>query len=100
MVAAKLAPPLRSSDCYAIGKAEPLSVNVETFGTGVIDDDKIAAAINKVFDLRPRAIIHQLDLLKPIYNPLAAYGHFGRDDLDLSWEKTNKTEELRQAAGL
>ncbi len=100
VVAAKLASRCEVQIAYAIGKAEPLSVNVETFGTGVIDDDKIAAAISKVFDLRPRAIIHQLDLLKPIYNPLAAYGHFGRDDLDLSWEKTNKTEELRQAAGL
>jgi len=100
VVAAKLASRCEVQIAYAIGKAEPLSVNVETFGTGVIDDDKIAAAISKVFDLRPRAIIHQLDLLKPIYNPLAAYGHFGRDDLDLSWEKTNKTAELRQAAGL
>lgn len=100
VVAAKLASRCEVQIAYAIGKAEPLSVNVETFGTGVIEDDKIAAAISKVFDLRPRAIIHQLDLLKPIYNPLAAYGHFGRDDLDLSWEKTNKTAELRQAAGL
>ncbi|MEL7645122.1 MAG: methionine adenosyltransferase [Anaerolineaceae bacterium] len=100
VVAAKLASRCEVQIAYAIGKAEPLSVNVETFGTGVIDDEQIAAAIRKVFDLRPRAIIHQLDLLKPIYHPLAAYGHFGRDDLDLSWEKTNKTEELRQAAGL
>ena len=100
VVAAKLASRCEVQIAYAIGKAEPLSINVETFGTGVIDDDKIAAAISKVFDLRPRAIIHQLDLLKPIYNQLAAYGHFGRDDLDLSWEKTNKTAELRLAAGL
>ena len=100
VVAASLAARCEVQIAYAIGKAEPLSVNVETFGTGVVDDDKIAAAISKVFDLRPRAIIHQLDLLKPIYNPLAAYGHFGRDDLDLSWEKTNRTVELRQAVGL
>jgi len=73
---------------------------VETFGTGVVEDDKIAAAITRVFDLRPRAIIHQLDLLRPIYRKLAAYGHFGRDDLDLTWEKTNKVGELRQAVGL
>jgi len=85
---------------YAIGVAQPLSINVETFGTGVVEDEQIAEAIAKVFDLRPRAIIHDLDLLRPIYRQLAAYGHFGRDDLDLSWEKTNKTDELRKAVGL
>ncbi len=85
---------------YAIGVAKPTSVNVETFGTGSVDDEKIADAITKVFDLRPRAIIRTLDLLRPIYRPLAAYGHFGRDDLDLSWEKTDKAEELRKAVGL
>ena len=85
---------------YAIGVAQPLSINVETFGTGTIEDDKIAEAIGKVFDLRPRAIIRDLDLLRPIYQPLAAYGHFGRDDLDLTWEKTNKVDALRQAVGL
>lgn len=100
VVAAKLATRCEVQIAYAIGETNPLSINVETFGTGVIEDDKIAEAIDKVFDLRPRAIIHDLDLLKPIYQPLASYGHFGRDDLDLTWEKTNKTEDLRKAAGL
>jgi len=85
---------------YAIGVAYPLSVNVETFGTGVIPDDEIAKAIEKVFDLRPGAIIRDLDLRKPIYQQVAAYGHFGRDDLDLTWERTNKVDELRKAADL
>lgn len=85
---------------YAIGVPEPLSINVETFGTGTVDDEKIAEAISQVFDLRPRAIIRDLDLLRPIYRQVTNYGHFGRDDLDLSWEKTNKTDELRQAVGL
>jgi len=85
---------------YAIGTSHPLSINVETFGTGSVDDEKIAEAIGKVFDLRPRAIIHDLDLLRPIYQSLAAYGHFGRDDLDLTWEKTNRVEELKKAVGI
>ncbi len=85
---------------YAIGVPEPLSINVETFGTGTVDDEKIAEAISQVFDLRPRAIIRDLDLLRPIYRQVTNYGHFGRDDLDLSWEKTNKTDELRRAVGL
>ncbi|MFZ3150747.1 MAG: methionine adenosyltransferase [Anaerolineaceae bacterium] len=100
VVASGLASRCEVQISYAIGRAEPLSINVETFGTGTVDDEKIAEAIGKVFDLRPRAIIHDLDLLRPIYQPLAAYGHFGRDDLDLTWEKTNKTTELRQAIGL
>jgi S-adenosylmethionine synthetase len=75
VVAAGLASRCEVQIAYAIGKAKPLSVNVETFGTGVLEDDKIAAAITRVFDLRPRAIIHQLDLLRPIYRKLAAYGH-------------------------
>lgn len=100
VVAAELATRCEVQIAYAIGEVNPLSINVETFGTGVIEDDKIAEAIDKVFDLRPRAIIHDLDLLKPIYQPLASYGHFGRDDLDLTWEKTNKTKALRKAAGV
>lgn len=100
VVAAKLASRCEVQVSYAIGIAKPLSINVETFGTGVVDDEKIAEAIDKVFDLRPRAIIHDLDLLRPIYKQLAAYGHFGRDDLDLTWEKTNRVDELRQAVGL
>jgi len=85
---------------YGIGIAHPLSVNVETFGTGKIDDAKIAEIIDQNFDLRPGAIIRDLDLRKPIYQQIAAYGHFGRDDLDLTWERTNKADELRAAAGL
>lgn len=100
VVAAKLAERCEIQLSYAIGVARPLSINVETFGTGVVDDEQIGDAIAKVFDLRPRAIIHQLDLLRPIYRQLASYGHFGRDDLDLSWEKTDKVEVLRKAVGL
>ncbi len=100
VVAAGLAERCEVQIAYAIGKAEPLSVNVETFGTGTVDDEKIAEAISKVFDLRPRAIIHELDLLRPIYKPLAAYGHFGRDDLNLTWEKTNKVDALRTTVGM
>ena len=97
VVAAGLAERCEVQLAYAIGVAEPLSVNVETFGTGTVDDEQIAKAITKVFDLRPRAIIHELDLLRPIYQQLAAYGHFGRDDLDLTWERTNKVEALKKA---
>jgi S-adenosylmethionine synthetase len=100
VVAAKLAARCEVQLAYAIGVARPLSINVETFGTGVVDDEKIAEAISQVFDLRPRAIIHDLDLLRPIYQQLAAYGHFGRDDLDLTWEKTNRAVDLRKALGL
>ena len=100
VVAAGLASRCEVQLAYAIGVEQPLSINVETFGTGTIEDDKIAEAIGKVFDLRPRAIIRDLDLLRPIYQPLAAYGHFGRDDLDLTWEKTNKVDALRKAVGL
>ena len=99
VVAAGLASRCEVQLAYAIGIAKPLSINVETFGTGVVDDEKIADAIDKVFDLRPRAIIRDLDLLRPIYRQLAAYGHFGRDDLDLSWEKTDKADALRAAVG-
>ncbi|MEA4813140.1 MAG: methionine adenosyltransferase [Anaerolineaceae bacterium] len=100
VVAAGLANRCEVQLSYAIGVAQPLSINVETFGTGVVDDEKISEAISKVFDLRPRAIIHQLDLLRPIYRQLAAYGHFGRDDLSLTWEETNKAKDLRNAARL
>jgi S-adenosylmethionine synthetase len=85
---------------YAIGVAHPLSVNVETFGTGKIADEKIADTINEHFDLRPGAIIRDLGLRKPIFRQVAAYGHFGRDDLDLPWERTEKAEALKKAAGL
>jgi S-adenosylmethionine synthetase len=100
VVAAGLAERCEVQVSYAIGIARPLSINVETFGTGVVDDDKIAAAISKVFDLRPRAIIHDLDLLRPIYRQLAAYGHFGRDDLDLTWERTDRVDALKEAVRL
>ena len=100
VVAAGLAERCEIQVAYAIGVAHPLSVNVETFGTGVIDDEKIAQLITTNFDLRPGAIIRDLDLRRPIFRQTASYGHFGRDDLDLSWERTDKAELLRAAAGL
>ena len=100
VVAAGLADRCEVQLSYAIGVAKPLSVNVETFGTGQVDDDTIAQIINEHFDLRPGAIIRDLDLRRPIYRKTAAYGHFGREDADFTWEKTNKAEELREAAGL
>jgi S-adenosylmethionine synthetase len=100
VVAAGLADRCEIQVAYAIGVARPLSVNVETFGTGRIPDEKIAELILEHFDLRPGAIIRDLNLRRPIYRPTAAYGHFGRDDLDLPWERTDKAETLRRAAGL
>jgi S-adenosylmethionine synthetase len=100
VVAAGLADRCEVQVAYAIGVARPLSINVETFGTGKIDDTRIAALIDAHFDLRPGAIIRDLDLRRPIYQQVAAYGHFGRDDLDLTWEKTDKAALLRDAAGL
>jgi S-adenosylmethionine synthetase len=100
IVAAGLAGRCEIQVAYAIGVARPLSVNVETFGTGKIPDDTIAELVLDHFDLRPGAIIRDLDLRHPIFQQTAAYGHFGRDDLDLSWERTNKADELRHAAGL
>lgn len=97
IVAAGLAERCEIQVAYAIGVAHPLSVNVETFGTGSIPDDEIAELINQYFDLRPGAIINELNLRRPIYRQTAAYGHFGRDDLDLPWERTNKADLLRQA---
>jgi S-adenosylmethionine synthetase len=100
VVAAGLAARCEIQVAYAIGVARPLSVNVETFGTGVISDDEISRLIVENFDLRPGAIIHDLDLRRPIYRQTAAYGHFGRDDLNLPWENTDKVAALRSAAGL
>jgi S-adenosylmethionine synthetase len=100
VVAAGLADRCELQLAYAIGVARPLSINVETFGTGVISDEAIAKAIDDVFDLRPGAIIRDLDLRRPIYQQVAAYGHFGREDLDLTWERTNKVEDLKTAAGM
>ena len=100
VVAAGLADRVEVQVSYAIGVAHPLSVNVETFGTAKIADEKIATLINEHFDLRPGAILRDLDLRKPIYRNTAAYGHFGRDDIELPWEKTDKAAALKKAAGL
>jgi len=100
VVAAGLATRCEIQVAYAIGVAHPLSVNVETFGTGRIADEKIAALIQEHFDLRPGAIIRDLDLRRPIYRQTAAYGHFGRDDIALPWEDTAPAAALRIAAGL
>ncbi len=100
VVAAGLADRCEIQVAYAIGVAHPLSVNVETFGTGKIADEKIAGLVEEHFDLRPGAIIRDLDLRRPIYRQTAAYGHFGRDDVEFPWERTDKAEALRQAAGL
>ena len=97
VVAAGLAKKCEVQLAYAIGVAKPVSVFVETFGTGTISDLKLSEAISKVFDLRPASIIKSLDLRKPIYKQTAAYGHMGREDLNLSWEKTNMTEQLKAA---
>lgn len=97
IVAAKLAKKCEVQLAYAIGVAKPVSVFVDTFGTGVADDGEISKAVSKVFDLRPTAIIRALDLRKPIYRKLAAYGHMGREDLGVSWEKTDKVEALKAA---
>lgn len=96
IVAAKIASKCEVQLAYAIGVAHPVSVMVDTFGTGKYDDEKIAEAVNAVFDLRPSAIIDKLDLRRPIYKELSAYGHMGRTDLDLSWEKTDKAENLKK----
>ncbi|MFS8098673.1 methionine adenosyltransferase [Lentzea alba] len=98
-VAAGLATRVEVQVAYAIGKAAPVGLFVETFGTETVDPQKIQQAINEVFDLRPAAIIRDLDLLRPIYAPTAAYGHFGRTDVDLPWESTDRAEALRKAAG-
>jgi len=100
VVAAGLATRCEIQVAYAIGVAHPLSINVETFGTGRIPDDEISRLIQENFDLRPGAIIRDLDLRRPIYRQTAAYGHFGRDDLNLPWEQTNKADTLRAAANL
>ena len=97
VVAAGLAKKCEVQLAYAIGVAHPVSIMVDTFGTATVDEDKIEQAIEKVIDLRPHAIIKQLDLRKPIYKNLAAYGHMGREDLGVSWEKLDKVEELKAA---
>ena len=100
IVAAGLAKKCEVEIAYAIGVEEPVSVFVDTFGTGIIPDSEIAAAANKVFDLRPAAIIETLDLRRPIYRQIAALGHIGRTDIDLTWEHTDKVDELKAAAGI
>ncbi len=100
IVAAGIADRVEVQVAYAIGVAHPLSVNVETFGTARIADEKIAALISEFFDLRPGAIIRDLGLRKPIYQKTAAYGHFGRDDIEFPWERTDKAKALKRAAGL
>jgi S-adenosylmethionine synthetase len=98
IVAAGLAERLELQISYVIGVAHPLSVSAETFGTAKVDEDVITSLINKHFDLRPGAIIRDFDLRRPIYTQTASYGHFGRDDLALPWEKTDKAEILRKEA--
>ena len=97
VVAAGLATRCEVQVAYAIGKAQPVGVFVETFGTGIVNDEKIQEAILKVFDLRPAAIIRDLNLKRPIYRKTAAYGHFGREDQDFTWEKTDRAEALKAA---
>jgi len=97
VVAAGLARRCEIQVAYAIGVAHPLSISVETFGTGAVPDERIAALVAELFDLRPGAIIRDLDLRRPIYRQVANYGHFGRDDLNLPWEKINKVDELKKA---
>ncbi|WP_229787846.1 MULTISPECIES: methionine adenosyltransferase [Actinokineospora] len=98
-IAAGLASRIEVQIAYAIGKAAPVGLFVETFGTENADPVKIQEAIREVFDLRPAAIIRDLDLLRPIYAPTAAYGHFGRTDVDLPWERTDRADDLKQAVG-
>lgn len=100
IVAAGLADRLEIQLAYAIGVSEPVSIGVDTFGTGRVGEDTIVKLIRKHFDLRPSGLIHMLDLKRPIYRQTAAYGHFGRPDLDLSWERTDKAELLRKEAGI
>ena len=97
IVAAGLAKQCEVQVAYAIGVAKPVSIMVDTFGTGVVEDEKIEKAVEKVFDLTPAAIIRTLDLRKPIYRKLAAYGHMGREDLGVKWENTDRVDALKAA---
>ena len=99
VVAAGLATRCEVQVAYAIGKAEPVGLFVDTFGTGTVEDDVLQNAITEVFDLRPAAIIRDLDLLRPIYSQTSAYGHFGRELADFTWENTDRAELLKKAAG-
>ena len=97
IVAAGLAKKCEVELAYAIGVARPVSIMVDTFGTGTVCDEKLSEAVRKVFDLRPTAIIKELDLRKPIYRQLAAYGHMGREDLGVAWERTDRIDALLEA---
>ena len=100
IVAAGLADKCEVQVAYAIGVAQPVSIRIDTFGTGVVEEERLVQLVRKHFDLRPAGIIRALDLRRPIYKQTAAYGHFGRTDLDLPWERTDKAEVLRAEAGL
>ena len=100
IVAAGLSKKCEIQIAYAIGVAQPVSVMVDLMGTGVVEKHSVEEIVQDVFDLRPAAIIEYLDLLRPIYRKTAAYGHFGRNDPDFTWEKTNMAEAIREKAGL
>lgn len=100
IVAAGLAKRCEVQIAYAIGVARPMSIFVDTFGTGIVDEEKLATVIGETFDLRPAAIMRDLDMRKPMYKQCAAYGHFGRKDIDLPWEKTDKIDALKRACGV
>ena len=99
IVAAGLADRCEIQVAYAIGVARPVSLMINTFGTGALPETRLEAVVQDIFDLRPKAIIRELDLLRPIYRQTAAYGHFGREEPDFTWEITDKVEQLRDAAG-
>jgi S-adenosylmethionine synthetase len=99
-VAAGFADRIEIELAYAIGVAQPLSIAVETFGTEHLPKEMISGLIRQHFDLRPGAIIRDLELRRPIYEPTSAYGHFGRDDIDMPWERTDRVQRLKEAAGL
>ena len=100
IVAAGLATEVEVQVAYAIGISRPVSINVKTFGTGRISEERLVQVVAEVFDLRPKAIIHQLDLLRPIYHKTASYGHFGREQAEFTWERTDRVDDLRAAAGV
>jgi S-adenosylmethionine synthetase len=100
IVAAGLASTVEVQVAYAIGIAKPVSINVNTFGTGKVSEERLTQLVSEIFDLRPKAIIQHLNLLRPIYRQTAAYGHFGRELPDFTWERTDKAEELKAAAGI
>ena len=99
IVAAGLAERCEIQVSYAIGVAEPTSISVETFGTGKVTEEKMTKLIRENFDLRPYGLVNMLDLIRPIYQQTAAYGHFGRNDIDLPWEKTDRVNDLKASAG-